>query len=74
MSYEDFIHRYHMLSPGPSPGSTPSQAKNLTEEVLQSMKQLMEEVEVSEDHFALGKTKVFLKYVSVSVVTLYHLK
>lgn len=60
MTYEDFIHRYHMLSPGPSPSSTPDQARLLAEALLQSMKQLMED-EVSDDHYGLGKNMVFLK-------------
>ena len=61
MSYEDFIQRYHMLSPGHIPGSTPTQAREQTTDLLQSMKQLMEEVEVSDDHYGLGNNKVFLK-------------
>ena len=63
MLYEDFMQRYHMLSPCPTHGSSPSQARDLTEDLLHSMKEVMEEVEVSEDHYALGKTKVFLKSV-----------
>ncbi len=60
MPYEAFIQRYHMLLPG-SASSPDGHARELTNQLLQSMKQLMEEIEVSEDHYGLGTTKVFLK-------------
>ena len=61
MSYDDFIQRYHMLSQPLGPDTPLPDNQELTEELLQSMGQLMEELEVSEDHYALGRTRVFLK-------------
>jgi len=61
MSYNDFIQRYHMLSqPLPLDAPVPD-SRDLTEDLLQSMGQLMEELEVSEDHYGLGRNMVFLK-------------
>ncbi len=60
MPYGEFIQRYHMLLPG-SASIPDGHARELTNQLLQSMKQLMEEIEVSEDHYGLGRTKVFLK-------------
>ena len=61
MSYDDFIQRYHMLSHDQTHGSASLDTQEFTEELLQSMGLLMEELEVSDDHYGLGKSKVFLK-------------
>ena len=61
MLYDDFVQRYHMLSHDHIHGHAPVDTCEFTRELLQSMGLLMEELDVSEDHFSLGKKKVFLK-------------
>lgn len=69
--FDEFLVRYRHLSTDFQLSLLPNTRESV-QHLLASVSQVIEDIDVSEDNFALGATKVFLKYVTVTVHLLPH--
>ncbi len=63
MSFDDFIGKYCTLVPDyvPLPNMHPAE---VLEGMLAALSRVLEEVELSQEHYAIGNTQIFLKLAS----------
>ena len=66
MTFNDFIAKYCMLVPDyiPRPNIHPAE---LLEGMLVALGRVVEEVELGQEHYAIGNTKIFIKYITHTV-------